>query len=755
MVKLVVKLPFHGKSLRSRTNNEQNQKQVNKKTSKERVARYREKLRTDPKLSEKLQDAKMKKLIENRAYRLKVKQFRSQNKEYNEECKAKERKRKQKLRERNAEKLKQRMKKSTSGSQTVSTETKITPANIRKRAERVRKLLPKESEAWAETVSHIIKNATPKRKSMLPTAKEPSYYEEISQYLGTNKTGRPRKEHANAKKHLAFSKRAEEFWRTKKSLDQYRERKKSQGRKLSKPKQYKDAWKSELTKFLEENSRVMPNKKDTILIDGTAVPKRHLLSSKVDLYNKFKKENPMFQRKFVTFLKMIPKNYKNLDLKCRRVCVCTKCYNMEQQVEALNKVSTSKSLPELKARPRDLSNVSVCPYEGFPNRSCTDRTCNKCGTVLIQNMYQPLIEKCSETDTVKYKQWQTVPETYYDREGKQKKTNRWVQVQKTCTVQELVAKVATDFETFTGHLFRIDYQHKTETALMSSSLPLDHCIAVMDFSENVLLQAQDEIESAHWTTKQVTLHPIYLVRHAANSSKDYPVLKKESFIILSDYLTHNANAVFVFTNQLILHLKNNPGPSDIKVIHRFSDNCAQQYKCNHAFDHISQLQKAHDIKIIYHFTESGHGKGPSDGLGAVVKKKLERMILGGKIINNAYQAYLALCQKPSEKDNQHVIYLPARKIKRESPPINSDIKTVKGTQTFHMVKQHDSSSVLVCQDLSCSCNVCIAGQEGPCYFSQYRNEPQYHSLSIRKQNNCILYISKYFSQAYKFHCKII
>ena len=68
-----------------------------------------------------------------------------------------------------------------------------------------------------------------------------------------------------------------------------------------------------------------------------------------------------------------------------------------------------------------------------------------------------------------------------------------------------------------------------------------------------------------------------------------------------------------------------------------------QYKCKDAFEHISQIDEAYGIQLLYHFTESGHGKGPSDGHGASIKR-LERLIVGGKVINNVYQAYLALVQ---------------------------------------------------------------------------------------------------------------
>ena len=86
------------------------------------------------------------------------------------------------------------------------------------------------------------------------------------------------------------------------------------------------------------------------------------------------------------------------------------------------------------------------------------------------------------------------------------------------------------------------------------------------------------------------------------------------------------------------------------LIHRFPDNCAQQYKCINAFSYICQFQDSNDIELTHHFTETWHGKRPSDGLGAVVKKRLEKRILGGTVINNAYQAYLALMQSQQDDD---------------------------------------------------------------------------------------------------------
>ena len=89
-------------------------------------------------------------------------------------------------------------------------------------------------------------------------------------------------------------------------------------------------------------------------------------------------------------------------------------------------------------------------------------------------------------------------------------------------------------------------QHKTKNHLITN-WPLDHCAVVMDFSDNISLVPKDQIENSHWTLKHVTLHPIHIVRHSAESTESEPKLIKKSLIIPSDSLAHNSDAVFVFT----------------------------------------------------------------------------------------------------------------------------------------------------------------------------------------------------------------
>ncbi|CAG2222935.1 unnamed protein product [Mytilus edulis] len=339
----------------------------------------------------------------------------------------------------------------------------------------------------------------------------------------------------------------------------------------------------------------MPNKKDTLLINGERVAKRHLLCSKHEAFRKFVSEQPEFPRKFSTFSKMIPKNFKLLNLSRRQVCICTKDYNLQQKINSLNRLAI---LHESNTRlsVKQLSDLSVCSYDGKFLRE----------NVLI---------------VIATTVWETTTEHYKDKKGIQKKSTRWIQAEKKLPVEDVVKEISEGMKTFTGHMFRANYQQKVQNSIIED-MPHDHCVVVMDFSENMSLQSQDEIESVHWNIRQVTIHPIYIVRHSVDSTYDNPKLQKESLIVISDSLTHDSNAVQVFTYKLIAHLRNNPDPCPINVIHRFSDNCAAQYKNKVAFYNLTLLEETHDIRVVYHFTESGHGKGPSDGLGAAIKVEL-------------------------------------------------------------------------------------------------------------------------------------
>ena len=355
---------------------------------------------------------------------------------------------------RNKRKQKSNITESSTNNQTPSRQegqnqsSNKTPASIRKRAQRVKTKLPESPKTWAKTINHIVKNATQRRQTLpLKAVQGNSIISDLEETCEVNKLCRPKKSLQGIRKSLAFSKDADKLWRSKHNLQRYRSRVKTI-KPQNKPRAYIQKWQVKVEQFLQNNSKAMPNKKGTIMINGETVGKRHLLCSKLALYKKFKKENPDYSRKFTTFLKMVSKNYKSLDQTCRKVCICINDYNIEQKVEALNKVVA----PELKTTVRQLSDETLCHYETLPNRKCIDRKCSSGGTKRIQLKYVESLLG-NEMTTTKFYQWEIRKESLED--GKPVKPGSIQDVLNDCIFLVIYADTLASILEFTRFEFSV------------------------------------------------------------------------------------------------------------------------------------------------------------------------------------------------------------------------------------------------------------------------------------------------------------
>jgi hypothetical protein len=63
-----------------------------------------------------------------------------------------------------------------------------------------------------------------------------------------------------------------------------------------------------------------------------------------------------------------------------------------------------------------------------------------------------------------------------------------------------------------------------------------------------------------------------------------------------------------------------------------SHDCAGQFKSAKAFNWLAMQHARHNVKFLWNFFESGHGKGEHDGAGACVKRALRQHELQGMYI---------------------------------------------------------------------------------------------------------------------------
>ncbi|ESP02132.1 hypothetical protein LOTGIDRAFT_157284 [Lottia gigantea] len=147
--------------------------------------------------------------------------------------------------------------------------------------------------------------------------------------------------------------------------------------------------------------------------------------------------------------------------------------------------------------------------------------------------------------------------------------------------------------------------------ILSSEDTSEECLLQMDFAENFTCIWQDEIQSAHWKQRQVTIYTIMITYRN----------KKLSYVIISDFLSHEKTAV-AFTST-ILDIITDKFPT-VRTADVWTDGPSSQYKNKYIFALLPRLQDQHAVRIRWNHFATSHGKGPNDGIGIVHRLIMSR-----------------------------------------------------------------------------------------------------------------------------------
>lgn len=132
---------------------------------------------------------------------------------------------------------------------------------------------------------------------------------------------------------------------------------------------------------------------------------------------------------------------------------------------------------------------------------------------------------------------------------------------------DLLNHLVEEMEKHKAHHFisKIQSYHFKE---LKGNLEDSDCLVIGDFTENFTFYVQDEIQSFHWTNRQVTLHPVFYCKKGGE-------ICCKSIRIISDHLIHDTTSVYELQKHLIKEVKKAlPG---VKMIY-FSDGASSQYK---------------------------------------------------------------------------------------------------------------------------------------------------------------------------------
>ena len=463
----------------------------------------------------------------------------------------------------------------------------------------------------------------------------------------------------------------------------------------------------------DDVSTQLPNKRD--VSKKTLLAKRVMNRAIVSAFKLWKEENLQSKLSFSKFAALRPKHIVTRNKRRREQCLCEYCENVNLKICQINKLAVTMECPEAKLQDvYDASSVTLCRKgEGqqFHDLKCLDRKCTVCGVGLLQKKFETLAQKTSAL-VIEWPKWEQVKEAGgpYSRKTR---------IMHSGSLHDLVEELCDEMKTFSFHLFVADWQKK-QFNVVTKSLPRDTVVLVMDFSQNFACSFQREVQSAHWSQVQVTLHPVVAFYECPHGDG----VVREAIHIISSDRCHDSHAVAHFV-QLVHHHLVQETHLSIQQLIQFTDGCAGQYKSSTPFADISYATEDMKCTVDRNFFGSRHGKSESDGEGGVVKSAVTRAVTAEEVIVTDAESFFEFCNNRLTKgfdgpaDTCHHFkrkFILVKKGEINRNRRSREVKTVKGTRMLHCVRSV-KGGVVKTRRLSCYCRGCISSCD--CFHQDY------------------------------------
>lgn len=205
------------------------------------------------------------------------------------------------------------------------------------------------------------------------------------------------------------------------------------------------------------------------------------------------------------------------------------------------------------------------------------------------------------------------------------------------TLSGLASTIATISPQFLRHSFvkrqQSEQFNKVDRQRASNVQFADEGLIQIDFAENFVCEAQDEIQSAHWNQRQISLFTSAMYHNDIFQPK----------VFLSDNITHTKETIIPYMYKLLADM-----PKTLKTLFVWSDGPSSRFKNKFMASMITHSEAEFNIKIYWNFFATAHGKGCVDGIGATAKTMVRKEILSRThIVNGAADFVAAFHQTPS------------------------------------------------------------------------------------------------------------
>ncbi|CAF1310453.1 unnamed protein product [Adineta ricciae] len=321
-----------------------------------------------------------------------------------------------------------------------------------------------------------------------------------------------------------------------------------------------------------------PGKRDTITVKENGaklkLQRRYLLFSLRELYELFIQENPQIKLSLSSFQDLRPSNVLYKSSIPHNVCVCIYHENVALLLQSLGKHIHGFERTDLNS----FINLIVCDSA---NELCMFRNCTRCTDKFKNEVYDKMIDS---TLKIKWTLWSISEQGRYEK------------IDYEGSVLECVTTLQEKIEHFLFHVF-VKRQQSSYFEMIKANVNDKKCLVQVDYAENFAVIDQNEIQSAHWSRRQISLFTVYIWTQSF----------AQPMIIVSDDISHNKFTVSQCLEHVLKRLKLMIPLLQEVII--FSDGSASQFKQRYLFKNLSFLADKYKINLSWNFFASNHGKG--------------------------------------------------------------------------------------------------------------------------------------------------
>lgn len=349
-------------------------------------------------------------------------------------------------------------------------------------------------------------------------------------------------------------------------------------------------------------SRVAPGKADFVTVWNVGSPKtrhqkRHMIMTIGETYAFFREEHPGHEIGKSKFAELRPKHVLLSSQMPHNVCGCIHHSNMILLLQALH-----RKCPEIPLYSREGFLPScVCNTE---SEDCMASSCEVCseGAVFRTNIVSKVRDRLG--DALHWECWEEDDHGYLTK------------VTHQGTVADGLQRLSDRLPKFLWHVFVKNKQAAAyqEDKSLAQAEHSDVCLLQQDFAENYTAVSQDEIQSAHWRQRQIS---IYTMMHWHRQTTT-------STIAVSDVRDHEKKAVACYTSKILEKIAESP---TVRKVIIWTDGPSSQFKNRYIFALLAKLVAVFGLVIEWKYFATSHGKGPNDALGGTAKRTVHRVTM--------------------------------------------------------------------------------------------------------------------------------